>query len=40
VLADGCAAFSRETHERSIGDLSTLARIMDCADAIDWIRAA
>jgi nicotinamidase-related amidase len=40
VLSDGCAAFSRETHERSIGDLSTLARIMNCADAIDWIRAS
>lgn len=40
VLSDGCAAFSRETHERSIGDLSTLARIMNCADAIDWIKAS
>ena len=40
VLSDGCAAFSRETHERSIGDLSTLARIMNCADAIDWIGAS
>jgi nicotinamidase-related amidase len=40
VLSDGCAAFSRETHERSIGDLSTLARIMNCAGAIDWIGAS
>jgi len=40
VLSDGCAAFSRETHERSIGDLSTLAGIMNCADAIDWIGAS
>jgi nicotinamidase-related amidase len=40
VLADGCAAFSRETHQRAIGDLSTVARVMTCADAIDWIGAS
>lgn len=40
VLADGCAAFSRETHERAIGDLSTVARIMTCAEAVAWIGAS
>lgn len=33
ILTDGCAAFSRETHERSIGDLSTIARPLSCAEA-------
>lgn len=33
VLSDGCAAFSRETHERAIGDLSTVARTLTCAEA-------
>lgn len=33
VLTDGCAAFSRETHERAIGDLATVARTMTCAEA-------
>ena len=33
LLTDGCAAFSRETHERAIGDLSTIARPMSCAVA-------
>jgi nicotinamidase-related amidase len=40
VLSDGCAAFSRETHERTIGDLSTVARIMTCTEAADLFRAA
>jgi nicotinamidase-related amidase len=40
VLSDGCAAFSRETHERTIGDLSTLARITTCAETADLIRAS
>lgn len=40
VLADGCAAFSRETHERAIGDLSTVARIMTCAEVVAWIGAS
>lgn len=34
VLSDGCAAFSRETHERSIGDLGTIASTMTCAEAL------
>ncbi|GAB4347253.1 MAG: cysteine hydrolase [Oricola sp.] len=33
VLADGCAAFSRETHERAIGDLGTVAKTMTCGEA-------
>lgn len=33
VLSDGCAAFSRETHERAIGDLSTVAKTVACAEA-------
>lgn len=37
VLSDGCAAFSRETHERSIGDLSTVSKTMTCAEAQAWI---
>lgn len=40
VLSDGCAAFSRETHERSIGDLATVATAMSCAEAEALIRAA
>lgn len=33
LLTDGCAAFSRETHERAVGDMSTIARPMTCAEA-------
>lgn len=33
VLSDGCAAFSRETHERAIGDLGTVAGTMTCGEA-------
>ena len=33
VLSDGCAAFSRETHERAIGDLGTVSKTMTCAEA-------
>jgi nicotinamidase-related amidase len=40
VLSDGCATFSRETHERTIGDLSTLARVMTCAEAENLFRTA
>jgi len=39
VLTDGCAAFRPEVHETSIADLSTIARPMTCAQALDWIRA-
>lgn len=37
VLSDGCAAFSRETHERSVGDLGTVSKIMTCAEALALI---
>jgi len=40
VLSDGCAAFSRETHERAIGDLSTVAKTMTCREAADLIAGA
>lgn len=34
VLSDGCAAFSRETHDRAIGDLSTICSIMTCTEVM------
>lgn len=37
LLTDGCAAFSREVHERTVGDLSTIARPMTCAEAVKLI---
>ncbi|NRG17542.1 cysteine hydrolase [Rhizobiales bacterium] len=40
VLSDGCAAFSRETHERSIGDLGTVSKVMTCAEATALIAQA
>ena len=40
VLSDGCAAFSRETHERAIGDLSTVAKTVTCSEAADLIAGA
>jgi ureidoacrylate peracid hydrolase len=40
VLSDGCAAFSRETHERAIGDLSTVAKTMTCSEAAALISGA
>jgi ureidoacrylate peracid hydrolase len=40
VLSDGCAAFSREIHERAIGDLSTVAKTMTCAEAATLILKA
>jgi nicotinamidase-related amidase len=33
LLSDGCAAFSREAHERAAGDLSTVAKTLTCAEA-------
>lgn len=33
VLSDGCAAFSRTVHDRSIGDLSTVCGVATCAEA-------
>ncbi|MEP3436139.1 MAG: cysteine hydrolase [Hoeflea sp.] len=40
VLSDGCAAFSAETHERAIGDLSTVAKTMTCSEAADLFSGA
>lgn len=40
VLSDGCAAFSVETHERAIGDLSTVAKTMICSEAAALIAGA
>jgi len=40
VLSDGCAAFADNTHQQAIQDLSTVAQVMTCADAvaqIDWL---
>jgi len=37
ILTDGCAAFSREPHERAIGDLSTIARPLTAAEAARMI---
>jgi nicotinamidase-related amidase len=37
VLSDGCAAFSREVHERAIGDLSTVSTVASCASALEMI---
>ncbi len=34
VLSDGCAAFSRDVHDRSIGDLSTVCGVATCAEAM------
>jgi nicotinamidase-related amidase len=39
VLADGCAAFSREVHERAIGDLSTVCGVATCKEAVASITA-
>lgn len=38
VLSDGCAAFRAEVHEAAIADLSTVAGVMTCAEALDWVR--
>lgn len=37
VLSDGCAAFSAQVHETAIADLSTVAQVMSCAEALAWI---
>ena len=39
VLSDGCAAFSNETHERALGDLSTVSSLISCTDATEMISA-
>jgi nicotinamidase-related amidase len=33
VIADGCAAFSKEAHEQAIADLSSVATVLSCAEA-------
>lgn len=38
LLTDGCAAFSRDTHETAIADLSTISVPITCAEAADLIR--
>lgn len=37
VLSDGCAAFSPETHERAVGDLGTVSKVMTCTEALTLI---
>ena len=37
VLSDGCAAFRAEVHEAAIADLSTIATVTTCAEALAWI---
>jgi nicotinamidase-related amidase len=37
VLTDGCAAFSRQTHETTLADLRTVAGQATCAEAADMI---
>ncbi len=39
ALADGCAAFSREVHERAIADLSTVCSVATCEEAVAAIEA-
>ena len=36
VLEDGCAAFSAEAHDSTIGSLSTISEIAACAEASGW----
>jgi len=37
VLSDGCGAFSPATHDQAIADLSTVAKVMTCAQAVAQI---
>ncbi len=39
VLSDGCGAFAAETHEQAIADLSTVAGVMTCEQAVAQINA-
>lgn len=39
VLSDGCAAFRAGAHEAAIADLSTVAAVTTCAEALAWIGA-
>jgi nicotinamidase-related amidase len=40
VLSDGCAAFSQATHDSAIADLSTVGKVITCAEAQRLIEAA
>ena len=40
VLSDGCAAFSQATHDSAIADLSTVGKVITCAQAQSMIGAA
>src|SRR5690606_15495671 len=40
LLADGCAAFSREAHQRSVEDLSGIATALSCEDMSVLLRGA
>lgn len=40
VLSDGCAAFSQATHDSAIADLSTVGKVITCAQAQIMIEAA
>lgn len=37
VLSDGCAAFRTEVHEAAIADLSSIAEILTCAEALHLV---
>ena len=37
VLTDGCAAFSKKTHETTLADLTTVAGAVDCDEAVKLI---
>ena len=39
LLSDGCAAFSRETHDASIASLSSVTPVMTCAELIAALAA-
>ncbi|MFT7135346.1 MAG: ureidoacrylate peracid hydrolase [Akkermansiaceae bacterium] len=40
VLSDGCAAFTQATHDSAIADLSTVGKVLSCADAQAVIEAS
>lgn len=40
VLDDGCAAFSPEAHKAAIADLSSLATVKTCREAMAMVQAA
>ena len=40
VITDGCAAFSRDVHETSIGDLSTIAKTTSCEALVSYLSGA